>query len=362
MWYETLVRPVLFALEAERAHRWVGAGLQAVGAIPPLVRWLRARTSLADPRLTVRLWGLEFPNPVGLAAGFDKGGEWVAGLPALGFGFLEVGTITAAPHQGNPPPRLFRVREAEALINRLGFNNPGAQLARNRLRRLTQRLIPVGVNVGGIPSRTPQETGADYLRAVEAVWPYADYLVLNVSSPNTPGLRALQDPRRLEDLLTIVCQRMRQLAGGPEGRRCPLLLKISPDLPVEGLERLIEVALRYQLDGVIATNTTQSREGLPASVSAEGGLSGRPLAARSTAVIQRIFQQVRGKLAIIGAGGIFSAEDAYAKIRAGASLVQIYTGLVYRGPGLVKRINAGLLALCQRDGFSSIQVAVGQGM
>ncbi|MBI3292638.1 MAG: quinone-dependent dihydroorotate dehydrogenase [Elusimicrobia bacterium] len=348
-------------MDAERAHRWVGTWLKALGSVPPLVRWLRSRTTLVDPRLSVRLWDLTFPNPVGLAAGFDKGCEWVAGLPALGFGFLEVGTITPLPHGGNPSPRLFRAVKDEALINRLGFNNPGAKVARERLRRFTQRLIPIGVNIGKTPT-TPQEDAiSDYLNALEALFHYADYLVLNVSSPNTQGLRQFEAPSRLEELLSAVCERHRQLAGRAGGHRPPLLVKISPDLSPEQLEQVTEAALRHHLGGIIATNTTVSREGLRTLVTQEGGVSGLPLVARSTAVIQRIFRQVKGRLAVIGVGGIFSAEDAYAKIRAGASLIQIYTGLVYRGPGLVKRVNAGLLALCQRDGFSSVQAAVGTG-
>lgn len=354
-----MVRPALFALEPERAHRWAGATLRMVGGWRPVARWLRARTTLADPRLTVRLWGLTFPNPVGLAAGFDKGCEWVAGLLALGFGFLEVGTVTAVPHPGNPPPRLMRVPEAEALVNRLGFNNPGAEVARDRLRCLTQRLVPLGVNIGRTPTTPSERAISDYLRAIEILYPYADYLALNVSSPNTPGLRQLEDPVRLDELLSAVGERCRQMADAPGGRARPLLLKISPDLSTDRLERVVEIALSRRVAGIIATNTTVSREDVHVPVNEEGGVSGRPLAARSTAIVQRIFRQVQGKLAIIGVGGIFSAEDAYAKIQAGASLVQIYTGLVYRGPALVKRINTGLLALCQRDGFASIQLAVG---
>lgn len=357
----SLLRPLLFALPAETAHRL------ASGALAPWQAWLQRHPPPAprrDPRLAQTLWGLDFPTPLGLAAGFDKNGALPHVWAALGFGFVELGTVTALAQPGNPTPRLFRLPEAQALINRLGFNNAGAaavaaalgaRLARHRPR------VPLGLNLGK-SKRTPlADAAADYVASLRALAPLADYVVVNVSSPNTPGLRDLQEEAQLAPLLAALRAEMDRLVAGGLTRR-PLLVKLSPDLSDDALVALAEGARAHGVAGLIATNTTVARGALPAGhplAGEAGGLSGAPLRARATAVVRLLYRATGGTLPIIGVGGIASAADAYARIRAGASLLQAYTGFIYGGPGFATRVTAELSALLARDGLSHVGAAIG---
>jgi dihydroorotate dehydrogenase len=302
--------------------------------------------------------GLAFDGPIGLAAGFDKGEVLVAGLFALGFSHVEIGTITPRPQAGNERPRLFRLPEQRAIINRMGFNNEGMEPCAARLAAVppAARMGPVGVNVGKNRNTPNEEAEADYLACIERLHPHADYLVVNISSPNTPGLRQLQEKAQLERLLRACVARLAQLAPGK-----PLLVKLAPDLSPDALDEAIDSAAAAGVAGIVATNTTLSRAGVEGSPRAreEGGLSGAPLGPLATEVVRRCYARTGGRITIIGCGGVMCAEDAYAKIRAGASLVQVYTGLIFAGPAFVRRLNAGLVRLLQRDGFRSLAEAVG---
>jgi dihydroorotate dehydrogenase len=347
------VGPLLRRLDPEVAH---GLTLRA------LARGLAPRESgTDDPILAIRLWGRDFANPIGLAAGFDKDAAVVGPLLELGFGFVEVGTVTPRPQAGNPRPRIFRLPGERAVINRLGFAGAGARSAVRRLARWRAsggRGI-LGVNLG--KNRDSADAAADYAAVARALGRYADYLVINVSSPNTPGLRALQERAELERLVDAVRQ---ALAETPTGAAPPLLVKIAPDLAPADLEDIAAVALERALDGLIATNTTVARPaGLRGRHRAEaGGLSGRPLFAPATRVLAETYRLTDGRVPLIGVGGVASGAEAYAKIRAGASLVQLYTGLIYEGPALVPRIKRELAQLLRRDGFSSLAAAVGTGV
>ena len=313
------------------------------------------RSAPEDTILATSLWGLDFANPVGLAAGFDKNAQAMAPMLGFGFGFVEVGSVTPQPQPGNPRPRVFRLAEDEAVINRLGFNSGGIAAAAPRLARFRQagksRGI-VGVNLG--KNRDSEDAGADYAAGAAALAAYADYLVINVSSPNTPGLRALQGR---EQLAGIVARVRAILPQEPP----PLLLKIAPDLADEDIGDIAKLALGDAIDGLIISNTTIARpetlRGLRKSEA--GGLSGKPLMAPSTALLGEMYRLTRGKVPLIGTGGIASGADAYAKVRAGASLVQLYTALVYQGPGLVRRIKMELVEALHRDGFAKLKDAVG---
>ena len=300
--------------------------------------------------------GIQFPSPIGLAGGFDKAARALWAWPALGFGFVEVGTVTALPQPGNPRPRVFRLPEDEALINRLGFNSPGAQAIAARLaamRRSRPYPIPLGVNIGKSAAVPTEEALADHVFSLERLHPYADFLVVNVSSPNTPGLRGLQMRHALTPLLDGLSRRNQTLGAKP------LFVKIAPDLRDAELEEVAEV-LAGRAHGIVATNTTLRRNGLRSAARTEaGGLSGRPLSADATHVIRALFRLTGGRVPIIGVGGVFTAEDAYAKIKAGATLVELYTGFVYGGPSTPRRILTGLEALLARDGFTTLPQAVG---
>lgn len=307
-----------------------------------------------DPVLRTQAWGLDFPNPVGLAAGFDKNAEVADLFP--GFGFAEVGTVTPRPQAGNPRPRLFRLPEDGAVINRLGFNSEGAQAVRARLaRRKGGRVL--GVNLGR--NRDSLDAAADYVAGLRALGPYADYAVINVSSPNTPGLRDLQERAALSALIARLMRARGEMLAA--GRTLPLLLKIAPDLMPAQMADIAQVASESGIDGLIVGNTTVARPaGLKSRHRGEaGGLSGRPLFAPSTEVLRAMFRLTKGHMPLIGTGGIASGADAYAKIKAGASLVQLYTALIYQGPGLVGRIKAELAQSLKRDGFTSVAQAVG---
>ena len=341
-----LVRPFLRALSPEVAHRLtlmaLAAGLAGTSRTPD------------SAELGQRLWGLDFPNPIGIAAGFDKDARAPEALLRLGFGFVEIGTVTPRPQPGNPLPRVFRLEADGALINRMGFNSGG-------LDRVVERMTPrrreagiVGVNIG--KNRDSADATPDYAEGVRRAAPLADYLVVNVSSPNTPGLRDLQARAVLEALLRHV------LAARDEtGARPPLLVKIAPDLTAEERIDIAAVALATGIDGMIIANTTITRPpALRSSQASEpGGLSGQPLFAASTALLAEMYRLTEGKLPLIGVGGVASADDAYVKIRAGASLVQLYTALVFAGPALLARIKTGLAALLRRDGFASVAEVVG---
>lgn len=346
-----LLRPALFALDPEAAHR------AAILALKAGLGEAYARKD--DPILATRVWNRDFPNPVGLAAGFDKNGEAPDAILGLGFGFAEAGTVTPKPQAGNPRPRLFRLVEDGALINRMGFNNDGVEAMAVRLARRTRNGI-VGINIGR--NKDSSDDVADFTACAARLAPFADYLVVNVSSPNTPGLRALQGREPLARLLGAVRgARDRATAHGFQGARPPLVVKIAPDLADEDLRDVAEVARALPVDGLIATNTTIVRppELQSAHRAETGGLSGRPLFDPSTRVLARLHALTGGAIPLIGVGGIASGRDAYAKIRAGASLVQLYTALVYEGPGLVGRIKRELAECLRRDGFSSVADAVG---
>jgi len=358
-----LLRPFLFTLPAETAHHF-GTGLLDLSLAPPPVRALvRSTVAVDDPALAIERFGIRFPNPVGLAAGFDKSGELFNALGALGFGFVEIGTVTALGQPGNPRPRLFRLRDDRALLNRMGFNNPGAEAVAERLRGT--RIEPVlGINLGKSKVTPLEEAAGDYLRSLDLLEPFARYLVVNVSSPNTPGLRQLQDAAPLRELLRALHARASELAVRRHGDARPILLKIAPDLTDPQIEEAVGIAQEEGIAGIIATNTTVSREGLrtpAARVEAlgAGGISGAPVRARAREVVSRIWRTSGGKMPIVGVGGIFTADDAWEMIRAGASLVQLYTGFIYRGPLVAREICVGLRRLMRREGFSALHDAVG---
>jgi dihydroorotate dehydrogenase len=340
------VRPFLFALDPERAHELAAALLSAWTRVP-------ARPRVRDAALSRTVFGLRFPSPVGLAAGMDKGKVLVPAWFRMGFGFVEIGTVTPRPQPGNERPRLFRLPAREALINRMGFNNDGAEAVAARLARLGGQPGPVGVNLGRNKA-TPNERAADdYLSAFGMLAPRADYVAVNVSSPNTPGLRALQSKGDLGRLVEALVRERNALAAA-SGRRVPLLVKLSPDEPGEALDAMADSAVAAGADGFIATNTTLSREGVEQEARAgeAGGLSGAPLRARAERACARLYLRTAGRAPIVGVGGIATAEDAYRRIRAGASLIQIYTALVFEGPSLPRRLERGLAKLLERDGLT----------
>lgn len=339
----SLVRPILFLADAERAHLFSLAALK-IAPLPDLAK--------SSKSLQVELAGLSFPNPVGLAAGYDKNAEVAEEILRLGFGFTEVGTLTPLPQAGNPRPRLFRLVEDRGVINRMGFNNDGQAEAILRLKNLPHGVLkgPLGVNIGA--NKDSEDRLADYVTGVRNMAAYADYLTINISSPNTPGLRALQDKGALDDLLAQ--------AMAARSRDIPIFLKLAPDLEPSDIDDIVEVAMARGVAALIISNTTISRPPLQSDHATQsGGLSGRPLRDLAQQRLLDFRKASGGRIALIGAGGISSAEDAYARIRAGASLVQIYSALVYEGPGLARKINKGLERLLLRDGFSSIADAVG---
>jgi len=347
--YRLLYRIVLRRVPAEAAHRLAFGLIRAVDRVPGAAWLLRRWLGPRDPVLRVRALGLEFPGPLGLAAGFDKDARGTRGLAALGFGFVEVGTVTARAQPGNPRPRMFRLTADRALINRMGFNNEGAAAAAAALRRSRARRggPVVGVNIGKTRAVPDEEAAADYAASARAVAAVADYVVVNVSSPNTPGLRDLQAAERLRPVLTAVRSALDASSPGRLKGKVPLLVKIAPDLADADVDAIADLALELGLDGIIATNTTISRDGLassPAEVAAAGagGLSGPPLRDRSLAVLRRLRDRAGDRLVLVAAGGIETPDDAWERLRAGATLVQAYTGFVYGGPLWPRQMNAGL--------------------
>jgi dihydroorotate dehydrogenase len=361
MLYRSLLRPLLFRLSPETAHE---LALHTLSFSPGLVKRLLAPESAAESVGELRRFGLSFSNPVGLAAGFDKDGIALESLAALGFGFIEAGTVTYKPQPGNPRPRLFRLPEDRALINRAGFNNHGATAFAQQVTRHRPDCV-LGVSIGKSKTVPIENAVEDYLRSFEIVYPVADYVAVNVSSPNTPGLRQLQKAEQLEALLQALQQRNLELSDqSARPRLMPLLVKLAPDLEPEDLNHIVDVVQRTGVAGLIATNTTTQRDGLRATkeeiaACGEGGLSGMPLRKRSTNMVATLFNLTSGRVPIIGVGGIFTAEDAWEKICAGASLIQIYTGFIYQGPRIAQEISAGLASIISREGFAALDEAIG---
>src|SRR5438876_8104333 len=332
--YERLVRPLLFSLEAETAHHFTIASLRRASQFDLALRALRRFTPLSNPKT---LFGLTFPNPIGLAAGLDKNGVALPAWAALGFGFIEIGTVTAMAQPGNPKPRMFQRPAQQAVINRLGFNNDGADVIAKRLRGLRQSqrwpAVPVGINIGKSRTTPLERAADDYLYSFRLLRDFADYITLNVSSPNTPGLRDLQEPAALSQLL-------RAIATEPAPVAKPLVVKISPDLSPIELEAVLAACEENGVAGIIATNTTLDHSSIPSELDEEGGLSGAPLREKSTALVRSIVAS--SKIPVIASGGIFDAKSAREKFEAGAQLVQLYTGFVYRGPQLLREMMAKL--------------------
>jgi dihydroorotate dehydrogenase len=336
-----VLRPFVFALSAEAAHR----------ATIAAVRLLPLHSAHIPGALETTVAGLEFPSPVGLAAGFDKDAEVPAEMLSLGFGFVEVGTLTPRPQQGNPKPRLFRLAEDKAVINRMGFNNEGQAAAFMRLQGCNRRAGPIGVNIGA--NKDSPDMIGDYVAGVRAMSGVADYLAVNISSPNTPGLRALQNHGALDTLLSAV-------AGARESGAPPVFLKVAPDLENGDPERIVRSAIDNGIDAIIVSNTTVSRPALRSDHAREkGGLSGRPLKPLALDALRRFRSASGGQIPLIGCGGIATADDAWERIRAGASLVQLYSAMIYEGPHIARQINEGLIGKLDDSGFSNIAEAVG---
>lgn len=338
-----VLRPILFQADPESAHYFAMNAYRGLLRMPGMKRLVRWRHHVVDDRLRVDAFGLSFPRPLGLAAGFDKNAEWFNELGDLGFGSVEVGTLTAQPQPGNDRPRLFRVPQDRALINRFGFNNRGADVAAHRLSLQTRRVI-LGINIGKSKVVANERAVHDYLASFSVLWPHADYLVVNVSSPNTPGLRALQDRGPLLELLTALQERNDALAHCNKREPKPLLVKIAPDLTLDQMDDVVQLSDETRLAGLIATNTTISRDGLTAPPSmiekaGAGGLSGAPLTRRSRTFVAELFRRLKGRRPIIGVGGIMSGEDAWQMLRAGATLLQSYTGFVYGGPSFPRDVH-----------------------
>ncbi len=343
----SLIRPLLFKLDPERVHHLVTDGLKFLNRIPGAATISRALWVNNDKRLEREVFGLKFKNPVGLAAGFDKNGQMIAEMANLGFGFIETGTVTPLPQPGNPQPRMFRLPADEALINRMGFNNDGVDAVADRIAayrntsEAKKQAVIIGGNIGKNKVTPNEDAVNDYVKCFDRLFDVVDYFVVNVSSPNTPGLRALQEKEPLLHILNNLQQR-----NNKNGIVRPILLKIAPDLTNEQLDDITEIVQQSKIAGVIATNTTVSREGLksPGDKKNEaGGLSGKPLTQRSTEVIAYLHQKSNGSFPIIGVGGIHSVQDALDKLTAGAALIQLYTGFIYEGPGLISSINTSLI-------------------
>ena len=374
--YRSLIRPALFSQDSESIHNRTLAALGVAASQPWLCGALKQL--YGSPEVPVELFGLRFPNPVGLAAGMDKQAVAAPVWPALGFGFSELGGVTWQAQPGNPQPRMFRAVADEALVNRMGFNNRGARALAERLSTWREHGRwpdhPVGINLGKSKVTPLTEAADDYANSLRVLWPHADFFVVNVSSPNTPNLRQLQDKAALDEILAALQavnnSQARKLAPTPNSklqtpnRAKPILVKVAPDLAFDALDEILELVGPRQLAGIVATNTTIARPEtsdarLKQTYAETGGLSGRPLRARSTEVIRHLFRQTKGTLPLIGVGGISSTADAWEKITAGASLVQVYSGLVYEGPGLVSDIVHGLRWRLEAEGLRGLKQAVG---
>jgi dihydroorotate dehydrogenase len=361
MVYRNFIRPILFTRDAEQAHETTLNLLERTSNRFATVK------PICDDRLKVSIAGIDFQNPVGLAAGCDKNARAVQVWHAFGFGFVEIGTVTAQPQPGNPKPRVFRLSEQKAIVNWLGFNSEGSEVVARRLQLLRARSpslpVPLGINIGKTKVITLEDLVLeDYRTSFRRLAPYADYVVINVSSPNTPGLRDWQQRGPLTLLLTTLMNEARSMAETvPKTRPVPLFVKISPDMEDADIADFVEAAIESGLAGIIATNTTIGRPGIAESAVdvTKGGLSGRPLRQRANEVLRFLYRTSQGKIPLVGVGGIDSPESAYERIRSGASLIQIYTGMIYEGPYLAKHINQGLLSLMRRDGVGNINEVVG---
>ena len=349
--YKKIIRPVLFQISPETAHE-IGIEALKIGLSSETARKFAAKKFASESFGEIERFGLHFKNPIGIAAGFDKNGVVVNQLAALGFGFVEVGTVTFNPQKGNEKPRMFRLSEDKALINRLGFNNEGTLKVVERLKKIQPNCI-LGVNIGKNKDVPNDAAIENYLASFDLAYEVADYIAVNVSSPNTPNLRELQKAENLEELLSALQKRNRELSDKP------LIVKIAPDLSEAEIEAIADTALRLELSGIIATNTTINRENLKTNINESGGLSGRPLQTKSTEVIAKIYKYTKGKMPIIGVGGIFTAEEAFEKIAAGACLIQAYTGFVYQGISFARDINFGLKKMLKERGFNNLDDAVG---
>jgi len=339
--YKSIIRPLMFKLNPETIHNIIFALLRIAAKIPGVPAYLKKKYHTTDSKTSKTVFGVTFPNPIGLAAGLDKDGDAFDMLGYLGFGFVEIGTVTPKPQSGNPKPRLFRLPKDNALINRMGFNNRGVDAMARKLRRKKSKVI-IGGNIGKNKITSNEEAYRDYERCFDKLYRFVDYFVVNVSSPNTPNLRELQD----KEPLTFLLKHLQDLNEEKQPSK-PILLKIAPDLTNEQLDDVIDIVRHTGIAGIVATNTTIAREGLSYPEShiekiGNGGLSGKPLKNRSTEVIRYIVQKSNGMIPVIGVGGIMTAEDAIEKIEAGASLVQIYTGFIYKGPELIRQINEAI--------------------
>jgi dihydroorotate dehydrogenase len=342
--YKSLIRPLFFKVDPEKIHYFTFSSLKNIFRIPGMSFLIKNLYQIEDQRLERTVFGIKFKNPVGLGAGLDKDATAIDELASFGFGFIEIGTVTPKAQPGNDKPRLFRLKEDQALINRMGFNNSGAHIVAERLKKRKSTVI-IGGNIGKNKITSNEEATKDYIESFEILFDYVDYFVVNVSSPNTPGLRALQEKEPLKRMLDTLSE-----INLKKSKPKPILLKIAPDLTNEQLDDIISIVIESKIQGVIATNTTISRENLRTAKETtesigNGGLSGKPLTQRSTEVIRYLHTKSNGAFPIIGVGGIHCAQDAIDKINAGASLVQIYTGFVYEGPALIKEINKAILKL-----------------
>lgn len=353
MIYETILKPILFHLDPETAHHLAATFLSLSQRIPFFTKTLSSILEFKSERLEQTLLGMSFPNPVGLAAGFDKTAELFPTMIKMGFGFIEVGTITAKAQPGNEPPRLFRYPEKKALVNRMGFNNPGADGCASTLSEQKKNFGIRGVNVGKSKLTPLEESVSDYVYSIQTLLPYANYLVINISSPNTPGLRSLQSKNALIELVSGIRKSF------PEKTLPPLFVKFAPDLNESELKENLKVCLEQNVDGVILTNTTLDKDLLGPGDHPEGGLSGSPLFEKSLSFVRIAYQQLQGKIPIIGVGGIDSGEKAWSMISQGANLIQVYTGYIYEGPFLPFKLNQFLDKKCKEKGFTSIAQAVG---
>lgn len=348
----SLVRPLLFTLEPEKSHNLVLGSLAAISRSTLACRMLGTLFARSVPSVPTRVMGINFPNPVGLAAGLDKQGNCANAMSQFGFGWLELGTVTPLPQPGNPLPRMFRLAEHHAIINRMGFNSSGLDQFLDNVRRTRPGII-TGINIGKNASTPVDQATSDYLHCLEMVYPYADYITVNISSPNTSNLRSLQQDDALDHLLGQISFRRQQLSE-QQGQRVPLVLKIAPDLNHGQIQAIADQLRKHNLDGVAATNTTVSRPAVDHHPDAnqDGGLSGEPLREMATNVIRSLYQNLQGEISIIGIGGIDSAESAMEKFEAGADLIQLYTGFVYQGPGLIREIVRSLSLRRQNRGFA----------
>lgn len=349
--YQKIIRPVLFKMPPETAHE-IGIKTLEKAFSSKSAQKILANKFNFKSKDKIERFGLNFKNPLGIAAGFDKNGIVTNQLAALGFGFVEVGTVTFNSQKGNEKPRMFRLPEDKALINRLGFNNEGTPRVIERLKKISPNCI-LGVNIGKNKDVPNAEAIENYLKSFDLAHEVADYIAVNVSSPNTPNLRELQKAENLEELLTVLQKRNVELSAKP------LLVKIAPDLQENEIEAIADIALRLDISGIIATNTTISRENLKTNIKEFGGLSGKPLQKKSNEIISKIYKYSKGKLPIIGVGGVFTAEDAFDKIASGASLVQAYTGFIYKGFSFARVVNSGLEKIIEEKGFNNLDEAIG---